>query len=331
MAHVTTDPAAIFQALSDPTRLRLLRLLRRDELTVQDLVRILEMSQPRISKHLAILRDTGWAIQRREGTWSWYRTVEPGAFPGGRQLAEQVLRAADRVAEAGADDAGLALVQREREEKARDFFAGVAERWDQIRSEYEHPDLHLGALSALVPRRQRVVDIGTGTGALLPLLAAAVDRVVAVDSSAAMLMRARQLCLRQGLAHVDFQQADVRALPLADSSCDAAYGAMVLHHVPRPEDALAEMVRVVRPGGQVVVVAFTRHDLQWLRDELAHQRLGFAREEMEALLRGAGLVPRSWMVRSPAASAGRPPAGRSGRRWRFPDVFLAVAEKPAAG
>jgi len=324
------EPAALFQALSDATRLRLLRLLGREELNVQELVRILEMSQPRISKHLAVLRDAGWIRQRREGTWSWYRAVPPEEFAGGNGLARQVFAATESVAHAKEDEAGLAMVLAEREERVRDSFADLADDWDRIRSEYEHPDVHLGAIGALVDRRQRVLDIGTGTGALLPWLAAAVDSVVAMDSSAAMLARARHRCQREGLDHVRFQRADVRDLPLADASCDAAFGSMVLHHVARPEQALAEMARVVRPGGKVVVIAFTRHELTWLRDELAHHRLGFGREEIEKLLQAAGLVPRIYLERGRKPGAPqRRSAARQGRELPWPDVFLVVAEKPA--
>jgi ArsR family transcriptional regulator len=287
------------------------------------------MSQPRISKHLAVLRDAGWITQRREGTWSWYRSVAPARFVGGSGLATQVLAAADGVAEAAQDDAALALILVEREERAQAFFAGVADDWDRIRQEYEHPDVHLGVVSALVDRRQRVVDIGTGTGALLPLLGTAVDEVVAIDSSAAMLARARRLCQRHALGRVRFQRADVRALPLRDACCDAAYGSMVLHHVARPEAAVAEMARVVRPGGKIVVIAFTRHDLTWLREELAHQRLGFAQEEIEGLFTGAGLRPVRYLQRGRIQSADRRRSLSRKDRWQWPSVFLAVAEKPA--
>ena len=324
-----SDPVSLFQAVSDETRVRLLRLLRREELNVQELVKILEMNQPRVSKHLAVLRDSGWIRQRKEGTWSWYRAVPQEEFSAGAALCEQVGATVDGIGDAERDDTALAAVLARRDARARDVFADLAGDWDRIRQEYEHQDIQLGALSALVDRSLRVIDIGTGTGALLPLLAAAAGEVVAVDNSAAMLTRARELCRREELDTVRFQHADIQALPFDDASFDAAYCSMVLHHVARPDQALAEMARVVRPGGKVVVIAFTRHDLLWLREELAHRWLGFTREDMEDYLVGAGLRPVRYVVKSrrprETARGGSRPA--DGKDWHWPDVFLAVAEK----
>ena len=328
----TLDPAQLFQAVSDPTRLRLLRLLRREELNVQELVHVLAMNQPRISKHLAILRDSGWIVQRKEGTRSWYRAVLPEEFVGGNALCEQVAVTADLIAAAGRDDTALAAVLAGRDVLARDFFAGVAADWDRIRREYEHHDIQLGAVAALVDRRLRVVDIGTGTGALLPLLSGATGTVVAVDNSPAMLARARELCRNDGLGNVTLQRADIESLPFADAVFDAAYCAMVLHHVTQPAAAVAEMARVIRPGGKVIVIAFTQHDLVWLREELAHQWLGFTREDITQMFDDAELRMAHYLQRRrvpEAAARDRQPAGRE--RWRWPDVFLAVAEKPIGG
>jgi ubiquinone/menaquinone biosynthesis C-methylase UbiE len=326
MPHTATAPApaVLLQAVGERTRLRLLRLLAKEELNVQELVRILGMSQPRISKHLAVLRDAGWIRQRREGTWSWYRALEPEAFAGGAALCASILQVAGAESAAAADDAALAGVLAERDARSRDFFAGVVGKWDEIRRTYEHADIRLGALGALVDPGLEVIDIGTGTGALLPLLAGVVQRVVAVDNSPAMLARARVLCERAELTGVEFAQADIQELPFADGGFDAAFCSMVLHHVARPARAVGEMARVVRPGGKAVVIAFTRHNLTWMREELAHQWLGFEREEVEQLLHGAGLRLHRYLVRSRLA-ADRPRRGERGPRW--PDVFLAEAVK----
>jgi len=340
MNSLTLAPEVIFQAVSDATRLRLLRLLHREELNVQELVRITAMSQPRISKHLAVLRDAGWVRQPKEGTWSWYRTVAGQDFLGGAGLYENVLAAADAVATAGEDDRQLAGVLTERDVRARDFFAGIAGRWDEIRRVYEHPDVQLGAVGALVDENLDVIDIGTGTGALLPLLAGSCGRVVAVDKSEAMLTRARALCERANLTGVTFQKADIQALPFADGSFDAAYCSMVLHHVARPARAVNEMARVVRPGGKVVVIAFTRHNLVWMREELAHHWLGFAREDIERLLSEADLQPRRYLTRRRTANvASSEQTDRTvasmpekalrtrGDAWNWPEVFLSVSVK----
>ena len=207
------SPAALFQSVSDDSRLRLLRLLVQQELNVRELVRITGLSQPRVSKHLAVLREQGWIVQRREGTWSWYQTVAPEDFGPGEEIFLQVSRAADSVPEAGSDDGRLGIVMGDRQARARDFFSGIADRWDTIREEFEHPDIRIGALGALVTPGLKILDIGTGTGAMLPVFAAAAETVVALDNSEAMLARARALCSSDGLAHGDFCQADVQANP----------------------------------------------------------------------------------------------------------------------
>lgn len=331
MPPVTAEPAALFHSLSDPVRLRLLRLLRREELNVQELVGITGLSQPRVSRHLAVLREQGWLEQRREGTFSWYRTVPASAFPGGEALHGPLLAAADAVAGADADDALLADALASRRRRADDFFAGLADRWDAIRREYEHPDIALGAVAALLAPDLRILDIGTGTGAMLPVFGAAARLTVALDHSRAMLDRAGALCRSEDLTGVALCNGLLEALPFADASFDACHCAMVLHHVEDPAAALAEMARVVAPGGRVMVTAFCAHEERWMREELAHRWLGFTRGRIEEFYAAAGLVPGRWLVRSrqpgPAGEA-RPPAG--GRAPRWPDVFLATARRPAA-
>ena len=330
MATVSANPAEVFRAISDPTRLRLLRLLSRTELYVREMVQILGMSQPGVSKHLKVLLEAGWLRQRKEGTWSWYSLVDGDDFSDGVDLYAVALAGAGRVPEADADDAALDRVLAERDRRAGAFFTDIAETWDQIRPVFEHPDVQAGAVGALVPSGLRLVDIGTGTGALLPLLAATGAVVTAVDASEAMLTRARNLCEREGLSGISFETADVQDLPFANDHFDAVYCSMVLHHVARPAKALKEMVRVVKPGGRVVVISFTRHNLTWLREELAHQWPGFSREEMEEYFPRFGLDLRRYLVRGlsqMALARESLPPGLRGRSEDWPDVFLAVGEK----
>jgi SAM-dependent methyltransferase len=325
-----TDPAALFHSLSDGVRLRLLRLLARQELNVQELVAVTGLAQPRVSRHLSVLREQGWLEQRREGTFSWYRAVPAGDFPHGAELHRLLLRAADSVAESGADDRVLGEVLAARERRAVDFFAGLAEQWDTIRGEYEHPDIALGAVAALAAPGLRVLDIGTGTGAMLPVFGAAAELVVALDHSPAMLNRAAALCTDEGLETVTLCNGVLEALPFADGAFGACHSGMVLHHVADPAGAVAEMARVTAPGGRVLVSAFAAHDQAWMREELAHRWLGFTRGMIDEFFTAAGLVPGRWLLRSrqggPAGDA-RPPAG--GGRLHWPDVFLATARKPS--
>jgi ArsR family transcriptional regulator len=321
------DPAALFHSLSDPSRLRLLRLLRRQELNVQELVKVTGLSQPRVSRHLAVLREQGWLEQRRQGTWNWYRAVEPAEFPFGAALCRQVATAADRVAAADSDDRKLAAVLDERRRRDDDFFAGLADRWDRIRTEYEHPEISLGTVAALVDPDLRILDIGTGTGAMLPVLGRATGRVVALDNSAAMLDRARTLCRAEGLEGVALCNGTVEALPFADDAFDACHSAMALHHVADPAAAVREMARVVCPGGRVMITAFGSHREEWMRDELAHRWLGFARDEIEGMLRRAGVEPRAYLERSRRPERAGPKRAPGGRRPHWPQVFLATGRK----
>jgi ubiquinone/menaquinone biosynthesis C-methylase UbiE/predicted transcriptional regulator len=321
------SPVDVLHAVSDATRLRLLRVLLREELNVQELVRVLELRQPSVSRHLAVLRAAGWVDQRREGTYSWYRAELRDRVAGGA-LPAIVAELADELPEAAGDDERLAMVVADRDERARDLFAGVVDHWDRIRRQYEHPDLQTSVVSALVPDGVRVVDVGTGSGALLPLLAGAGAAVTAVDHSAALLARARRRCRDAGIADVAFVQADVRALPFADGTFDAAYSSMVLHHLPDPRAGLAELARLVRPGGRVAVVEFTRHNLAWMREELAHRWLGFDRDQLAAWFEAEGLRPRRWLRRRRTATDeddGPAPTGREGFAW--PDVIMVVGEK----
>ncbi len=330
MSVAVEHPVQYLQAVSDPRRLRLLRLLGRGELNVREAVAVLGAGQSTVSKHLAVLRDAGWIRHRKEGTWSWYALREAGEFPGGRALHGAVLAQADAVPEAARDDAALRSVLLDRDRATGEFFDDVAAVWDRIRPAFEHPDVQAGALGALAPEGLDVVDIGTGTGALLPLLAATGARVTAVDNSESMLAEARELCRREGIRVAEFMNADIQDLPLPADRYDAAYSSMVLHHVARPADALREMARIVRPGGKVVVISFTRHDQAWMREKLAHRRLGFSRDEIDTLFRRSGLEPRHWLVR-PAAGGVETraalPDGSEGRDVAWPDVFLAVGAK----
>ena len=213
------------------------------------------------------------------------------------------------------------MVLAERQAQARDHFAGIAHRWDDIRQEYEHPDIRLGSLAALVDPALKVLDIGTGTGAMLPVFGGAVDLVVALDNGRAMLGRAQDLCREQQLTAVRFCNADVGSLPFADGAFDAVNCSMVLHHVASPADAMAEMARVTRPGGRVMVTAFSPHDQAWMRDELAHQWLGFSETDMTAHMGAAGIRMSTYLVRSRRADAAQ--GNGKNRNLKWPDVFLA--------
>ncbi len=279
----------IFKTLSDPTRVRILALLAEEELSVGELMQVLGMAQSRVSRHLAILRDASLLRDRRDGTYVFYRLAPPEAGPWAAawRLVEEVLRE-DPTRER--DVAALTRVMQSRSARARSFFDAIGPEWDAIRKVFNDDALRARAITRLVPPELRVADIGTGTGILAAELARLGLRVVAVDHSARMLEAARAALQREGLAAaVELRRGEASALPLDDAEVDAAVAHMVLHYLPSPAEALAEMARCVGPGGSVVVVDFVRHEHEWMRHELGVHWLGFDADEVRAWFGAAGL------------------------------------------
>jgi ubiquinone/menaquinone biosynthesis C-methylase UbiE/DNA-binding transcriptional ArsR family regulator len=320
----------ILRTLADPTRVRILSLLEREELAVQELMEVLGMAQSRVSRHLGILREAGLLRDRREGTYVFYRFAAPadGAWHDAWALARREL-AGDPAGER--DGAALARVLDARAHRARSFFDAVGPEWDALRKVFNDDVLRARALAHLAPPGWTVADVGTGTGILAIELARLGLDVVAIDHSPRMLEAARAKLLEEGFAaeeegyaapdggRVTLRPGEAGALPLADASVDAALAHMVLHYLPAPADALREMARVVRPGGAVVVVDFVRHEAEWMRDELGVQWLGFPPDEVAGWLRDVGLErPRVETI------AARSP-GRD-----LPAAFIASARRPSS-
>ncbi len=279
----------IFRTLGDPTRLRILALLEREELAVQELMEVLGMAQSRVSRHLGILREAKLLRDRRDGTFVLYRFEEP-KDPSWRDALALARRAVAEDRAAARDRAALARVIEARSARSRSFFEQVGPEWDAIRKVWGDELLRARALSRLVPRGLRVLDLGTGTGALALELAAAGCSVVAVDHSERMLAAAREKIEAAGASGIELRQGDAAALPLADAEVDAAFAHMVLQYLPSPADALAEMARVTRPGGAVVAIDFVKHEREWMRAELGVVWMGFSPEDVARELRAAGLA-----------------------------------------
>lgn len=277
------------RAAAEPTRLRLLALCARGELTVSDLTQVLGQSQPRVSRHLKLLCDAGLLDRFREGSWVFYRLAQ---HDDGSALARLL---ADLVPEgdptAALDLERLAGLKRARAAAASEYFRANAPDWDRIRA------LHVGdreveaAVARLVPGDVRdLLDIGTGTGRMLELLAPRVERAIGIDLSREMLVVARANLERAGRRNCSLRRGDMYQLPLPNASFDAVIIHQVLHYAERPGAAIAEAARVLRPGGRLVLVDFLPHDLEQLRTEHAHRRLGFADAEVGGWCRDAGLV-----------------------------------------
>jgi ArsR family transcriptional regulator len=278
-----------FQALADPTRLRIVLLLRCMELSVGELAQVLGQSQPRVSRHLKILADGGVLERRKEGSWVFltlaaHEQVEP-LFALVDAWADDSTKALFAV-----DAARTDAVRAERAEAANRYFAGHAEVWDQIRSLHVAESEVERAIGNALGHRPlgRLVDIGTGTGRMIELFGSRASHAIGIDRSSDMLRVARVKLEAAGIAS-SLRQGDMYALPLGDQSADTILIHQVLHYAHSPAAAIAEAARVLAPGGTLLVVDFAAHEREELRERDAHIRLGFEDEAMAGWFTSAGL------------------------------------------
>jgi ArsR family transcriptional regulator len=283
---------AALRAVAEPTRLRLIALCARGgELTVSELTQILGQSQPRVSRHLKLLCDADVLDRFREGSWVIYRLSQSGPVAGFvRQLVADCDEADPVLA---LDLQRLAAIKRQRADLAAAYFRANAAHWHRIRSLYIDEREVESALLEIVERADLsdLLDIGTGTGRILEILAGRVDQALGIDQSREMLAVARVNLERAGLENVRVRLGDMYQLPSPDASFDAVVVHQVLHYADRPAAVVAEAARVLRPGGILVLVDFAPHGLEFLREEHAHRRLGFADSEIAEWCRTAGLEP----------------------------------------
>jgi ubiquinone/menaquinone biosynthesis C-methylase UbiE len=282
---------AALRAAAEPTRLRLLALFARAELTVGEVTQILGQSQPRVSRHLKLLCEAGLLDRLREGSSVFYRLArraEGGALAG--LLAGLVPENDPTVA---LDLERLQQIRASRAEMAAAYFRANAAQWDRIRSLHVDEREVEGALLELLPAEEvrEVLDIGTGTGRILEVLAPRVEHAVGIDLSREMLAVARVNLERANLRNCSLRHGDMYQLNRAGASVDAVVVHQVLHYAERPDEAIREAARVLRPGGRLVIVDFAPHSLDYLRSEHAHLTLGFADEQIIAWCREAGLEP----------------------------------------
>ena len=320
MAYQPVDQlVTALKAAAEPTRLRILLLLAAGELNVKDLTRILGQSQPRISRHLKLLAEGGLVERAREGSWVYFRLTE--AVSGGR-LAQHII---DTVAPDDAvvmrDRQRAEAVKREREQSAQQYFDGHAAEWDKIRAlhvaETDVETAMTRALGADTPV-DLLDDIGTGTARILELFAGQYRRGLGLDLNPAMLAYARAKLDRAGIAHAQVRQADIYDLPLGDGVAGAVVIHQILHFLSDPARAVAEAARILAPGGRMLIVDFAPHELDFLRETQAHERLGFAHATVSEWLNECGLA----MV---ACHDLQPPTLASGDLLT---VSLWVAERP---
>lgn len=270
--------------IADPTRIRLLRLLRQQELTVAELQEILGMGQSRISSQLSQLRAAGLAGDRRVG-----KNIHYGArvAAGAEAVWDLVERAGAELPEAEADLAALSLTLRKRSDKARAYFDQLAGKFGRTYV----PGRSWKALSEALIRLmepQVIADLGAGEGTLSQLLAQRAKLVIAVDSSPRMVEFGSQLAREHGVKNLEYRLGDLESPPIADASVDLALFSQALHHAHQPRRAMAEAARIVRPGGRVVVLDLLRHDFEEARELYADVWLGFSEAEMDLFLSAAG-------------------------------------------
>ena len=287
---VTVPLADRFQALADPTRLRILALLRIMELSVGELAQILGQSQPRVSRHLKILSDARVLERRKEGSWVFLTLSDPERT---QPMFELIDCWSDETTTAlfASDAARTEAIRADRAEAASRYFTTHAEVWDQIRSlhvaesEVERAiDRALGS-----PPLGRLVDVGTGTGRMIELFGPRASGAIGIDRSSEMLRLARVKLEAAGIVS-SLRQGDMYALPLADETADSVIIHQVLHYAHSPATAIAEAARVLAPRGTLLIVDFAAHDREELRATDAHIRLGFDDEVMTGWFAGAGLT-----------------------------------------
>lgn len=279
----------VLKAAAEPTRLRILVLLKSGELNVKDLMQILRQSQPRLSRHLKLLHEAGLLERFREGSWVYYRLSERARFG---ELASLLTEAVDP------DDTGIArdrerleAVKNEREEAAQSYFEEHAGEWDRIRALHvSEAEVEAAMQQALGDTHHNLlIDLGTGTGRILELFSDRYERAVGFDVNQSMLAYARAKLSQAGLDNAQVRQGDIYNLTLEANEADAVVMHQVMHFLSDPAAALSEAARVIKPGGRLLIVDFAPHQVEFLRESHAHERLGFSTEQVTDWLEESGL------------------------------------------
>jgi ubiquinone/menaquinone biosynthesis C-methylase UbiE/DNA-binding transcriptional ArsR family regulator len=300
-------------ALSDPTRSRILLLLDRHELTVSELCAIMQLPQSTMSRHLKALSDSGWIAARAEGTSNLYVMTRDELDSPARRLWLLVREQVGPTPAAVQDQRRLQSALAGRRTKSQEFFSSSAGQWDRVRDELFGDRVHLAAFAALADSSWTVGDLGCGTGQASAALAPFVERVIAVDASANMLQAAKKRL--HGFDNIDLRRGDLEALPIDDARLDAATLMLVLHHVPEPEKALADVARVLKPGGRLLLVDMQPHDRDGYRQQMGHVWLGFSDEHIRRILSESGFDAIRIVPLSPDPKV------------KGPGLFVATAQK----
>ncbi|MCK4660972.1 MAG: ArsR family transcriptional regulator [Phycisphaerae bacterium] len=313
----------VLKAMADPTRLKIMQALLRHELSVTEIVAMLAIPQSTVSRHLKVLRNAELISDRRNGVTVHYAPSSVAMGGDNDSLQSRLARwLEDEPVPRGLQER-LQRVLEQRHAETVDFFESVGQRWDQMRTDCFGNSFHLEALTTLLPKSWVVADIGAGTGYLLPGLAAVFEKVIAVEPVPALLEVARSRLGPDDVNRVDLRRGDLRGLPIEDGEVDLAIAMLVLHHVPDPDAALAEVGRVVRSGGRILVVEQQAHRCEAFR-ELMHGRWwGFEPDSLAAQVRAAGFQE---VIRHDLRTAGPTSASVP----QTPDLFVLTGKRQEA-
>jgi ubiquinone/menaquinone biosynthesis C-methylase UbiE/DNA-binding HxlR family transcriptional regulator len=291
MYQIPTMPSITktLRVLADPNRLRILLLLKDEELSVAELQEILSMGQSTISTHLSQLRQAALVEDRRTGKSIHYRlSTDPANAALLDQLLHQfVTRAAAEIPEAAHDKTAMRRVLKKRQDKTRAFFDSVAGRLGKDYVPGKSWKSLAEALLLLMPP-MTIADLGAGEGSSALLLSQRARRVIAVDSSAKMIEFGRELAARHGVTNIDYRLGDMEEIPIDSASVDLVWISQSLHHALHPDRALHEAARILAPGGRIVILDLAKHKFEEARDLYADQWLGFSESDLESMLQQAG-------------------------------------------
>ena len=312
--HISPTPPIFdrMTALADTTRSRMLLVLERHELTVNELKSVLQLPQSTVSRHLKVLGDEGWVASRPEGTSRRYRMPEK-LEPSVRRLWHLVREQVIATPAAAQDARRVHSVLAHRRSRSQKFFSSAAGRWDRLRADLFGSRSDLMGLLGLIDESWSVGDLGCGTGQTSELVAPFARRVIAVDDSPAMISAARKRLAP--FDNVAVRQGSLEELPIEDGSLDIAFMFLVLHYVVEPELAIAEAHRVLKPGGKLIIVDMTPHDREELVHEMGHVWRGFSEQQLNELFQSAGFAAGRYRALPADASA------------KGPTLFTAVARR----
>jgi ubiquinone/menaquinone biosynthesis C-methylase UbiE/biotin operon repressor len=273
--------------LADPSRLRILLLVEREELSVAELQEILGMGQSRISTHLAQLKNAGLVEDRRNGKSILYRLKHGIRSNGFAEMLGVLRQAAAEIPEAGEDSEALRLALRRRQDKMRAYFDELAGKFGRNYVPGRSWQGLAETLLTLMPPMV-IADLGAGEGTFSQLLARRSKKVIAVDNSEKMVEYGRELARKHGVKNLEYRKGDLEEVPIKDAAVDLAFFSQALHHAQHPERAVAEASRILKPGGRIVVLDLLRHSYEEARELYADLWLGFTEVEVTRFLRQAG-------------------------------------------